>query len=103
MKRGLGIQGPEVLARSRRAPGVLSSPPPSESARDAATRAGADRQRVARLLRELTAARADLDEALAGWELAEPAAADRVAAIRRRHGIADASSGSDLTTDSGKS
>lgn len=98
MKRGLGLQGPEVLAKPRRAPGVIASPP-SESAREVSRRAGADRQRVARLTRELTAAREDLDEALAGWESADPEAAARIAAIRRRHGIAE----SDLTTGSGKS
>jgi uncharacterized protein CbrC (UPF0167 family) len=100
MKRGLGIQGPEVLARTRRAPGVLSSATGGAAA-DASRRAGAARQRVARLMRELTAAREDLDEALAGWELADPDAAERVSAIRQRHGIAAGTS--DLTTGSGKS
>lgn len=105
MKRGLGIQGPEVLAKTRRAPGVLSAPP-GEAARETALRAGADRQRMTRLVRALTAAREDLDEALAGWELADPDAAGRVAAIRQRHGLAratDRPSDSDLTTDVGKS
>ncbi len=104
MKRRLGIQGPDVLAKPRRAPGVLSAPP-SESASDVSRRAGSDRQRVAQLLRELTAAREDLGEALAGWELADPDAAARVAEIRNRHGIAhgDAATESDLTAGGGKS
>lgn len=104
MKRGLGIHGPDVLARPRRAPGVLSAPP-SDTTGDASRRAGADRQRVARLLRSLTDAREDLDEALTGWESADPDAAERVAAIRRRHGIAQpgATADSDLTDAGGKS
>ena len=97
MKRGLGLQGPAVLAAPRRAPEVLTGRP-GDRAVDAGRRAAADRRRLAVLVRDLTAAREDLAEALDGWEAADQDAAGRVAAIRSRHGL-----GSDLTSDSGKS
>ncbi len=103
MKRGLGEQGPGVLSRARRPPGVLA--PPGDPAKEAARRAGVDRQRLAGMMRDLTAAREDLAEALEAWETAVPDAAGRVAAIRRRHGIAvdEPDPESDLTDASGKS
>lgn len=77
----LGIQGPAVLAGERRAPEVIA-----RGQRAAPT---TSRPAPAATHRDLAAAREDLEVALACWEDAsDGSAADLIAAIRRRHGIA---------------
>lgn len=80
-RSGLGIQGPAVLASKRRAPDVIARGPRSEPRARAVAPSTAQR--------DLAAARDDLAVALDGWEEAsDGAAADLIAAIRKRHGIA---------------
>lgn len=85
-RRGLGRQAPAVLAKLRQAPGVLAkigaaAPPEAQAVRALQVSMG-------RLKTEHEELRADLGDALDGWEaLAGAADQDRIDTLRKRWGL----------------
>lgn len=85
MKRGLGKQAPAVLARPRRAPGVLAKETKPSPAGEAFIRG---RDRLQRLETDRSGLLADLADALDGWESnASTDEAARIDVMRKRWGL----------------
>lgn len=97
-KPKLGSAAATVFTAPRRAPSVLA--PPTEPTASGENAQVVLRRAAARLEADRRALIADLEEALDGWaDAAGEGEARRIAAVRRRWGIANEDAGGDVLTD----